>query len=129
MRTVGNFNTDDPDRLARQLSDLEDNAQHESDSIRKTFAKLPVKTPVVNSGGGFYTVGQAIDCNTGGGAFTINLTVPADKLPGIAFILNRTATLVTVVPVPPAKIDTGVSNTFAGGLFMLFFDGVDWWSP
>lgn len=127
MRQIGSFQTDDPKRLDRQLSDLEDNIEHEVDDIRASFVPNFKITPIIK-GNGVYSTGIALIADTSVGAYSVLLSNPANKVPGLMLVVNKGAANLTLRPLTPALINAATTVVLGVGMFLLLFDGTNWWS-
>lgn len=128
MRQIGTFSTDDPRQLMTQLSNLEQNIVKETGDIRAGF--VPDFAPTrIAVGGGIYSTGIALLADTSAGPFSVVLANPQNNVPGMMLVVNESGNHFTVVPTAPTLINLAASNFYAAGLFTLFFDGQNWWSP
>ncbi len=127
MNTIKQFVTGNPGQLSTQLSNLESNVVSETADIRAKFVPIPVTTAVVTSGGGSFSVGEAVIADTTLSTFTLNLTDPVNKAPGFAMLINRSSGNVTLKTIAPTLIQLSASLPFANGMWILFFDGTGWW--
>lgn len=124
LKLIRQFITDNAKRLSSQLSDFENNVQAETLNIRSTFVVAPVAVRV-NAGGGIYTTGQALLCDTSSAAFGV-LVSAKKNVPGFLVLINKGPNAVTVRPLS-GSIDQGSSISVASGNALIYFDGADWW--
>lgn len=133
MNTISQFATDDPKQLGTQLSKLEQNVVKETASIRQAFqlsaapidddSLSPVKT---------FTVGQCARLDTTLASPVINLSPPADGLPGDVVVVQRAGTKGFIAVAINSTINNAASAPFAAFPFAFvtrfYFDGTDFWS-
>lgn len=143
MKQIGNFQTDNAERLSEQLDRFQANVVTETADIRKSFMPELQPVPFVGSTASpairSFTVGQIALCDTSLAAVNIALSPPADGAPGFAALVKRQATATAITLFPSGQSAPGIARTINGatskaytaaaaGLFWLFFDGVNWWA-
>lgn len=124
MKQVGQFQTDDPDRLTQQLDALQANVAQETSDIRLGY--MPLFVPkFIAQGGDVFSLGQAV-IFAGSAAASINVSPAANKAPGLMLVINQTSNSLTITPTSGALMDGSTARTVTGGMFFLFFDGTNW---
>jgi len=134
LKTVGNFQTEDPNRLSEQLDRFQDNVENETADIRASFItdltqKRFTATPTVAS---TLLPGQIALCESALGNVTVVLA-PGSK-PGWLAIVKKVAANNVVArasgtkPTGNRTVNAAATKNYAAvGLFWLYFDGTDWW--
>lgn len=140
MKKVGNFQTEDPNRLSEQLDRFQDAVDQETSDIRAGF--FPNLTQVSFSSVSPVSMTllptQIAICDSSSGNVTVTLSVPTSKSPKpgwLAIVKRFAANNVTLKPSGltalgvARRIDatTSLVRAAVGGLW-LYFDGSDWWS-
>lgn len=139
MKKVGNFQTEDKNRLSEQLDRFQDAVDQETTDIRSSFipqltaANFLSSTPVSAT----LLPGQIALCDSNLGNVTVTLATSVLKspMPGWLAIVKRfAANNVTVKPsgLTPLgaarRINATTSKVYAAvGVFWIYFDGSDWW--
>lgn len=129
LRTIKQYITDDPERLSSQLADFESNVVTETDSIRNSYTVRPTPTARILTGGGVFTVGQAVIIDTSAASYAVNLAAPADGRPGWVYFIHETTGTLTLRPTGSTTINNAATITHAVvGVLSVFFDGTRWYS-
>jgi len=144
MRTVGNFNTEDPARLTQQLDQFQKNADAETTDIRKTFSPGLQPLKLVATGATATRIlptlstGLIALCETALGSLQLILSPPVDGAPGFAaFVKKQTVNSITLMPAGQSApgiqrtINSAATKAYGAGvigLFYLYFDGSNWWA-
>lgn len=133
MNTISQFATDDPKQLGTQLSKLEQNAAKETASIRASYelSAVPVDDDS-SSPTKTFTVGQCARLDTTLATPVINLSPPADGLPGEVIVVQRNGTTGFIAVGINATINNAASAAFAAFPFAFvtrfYCDGKNFWS-
>lgn len=140
LKLLKQFVTDNARRLEQQLSQFEQNVANETQALDAGKMAQP-KQLVFTPGSPLtqtLTVGQIALCDTTTGGVTVVLAAPGDGKPGHAWVVRRSAP--GVVTIKPSGLSGGIPRTInnatsrvlgagsAGGPFILYFDGSNWWS-
>jgi hypothetical protein len=137
VKSVGDFQTQDPDRLSEQLDRFQDAVQQETASIRAGFIPQLKQVRFSSTSTVTETVlpGQVALCDSSIGNVSVTLAAPVNGAPGwLAVIKRAAANAVTLKPSGsagpnPRRINTGVSFVIAAvGVTWVYFDGSDWWA-
>lgn len=132
MKTVGTFDTRNPDRLAENLDRLQANVVTETQAIRLAYMLEP-EFKRFNGGDPFatFTTDQIAVVSTITGDVKIGLGKPSG--PGFAALAKQyAANNVFVTPAgsnngAPVLINGAAFKAYAAvGLYWLFFDGLNW---
>jgi hypothetical protein len=131
VKTIGNFQTEDPLRLSEQLDRFQANIVAETNAIR--IASMPNLRPAALSFTQLeaFSVGQIAIVDTSLGNVTITLGKP--DVPGFAAVAKQVAAN-SVIITPAGRtalgqilINQALSKAYAAaGLYWLFFDGLNW---
>lgn len=138
MKKVGNFQTEDKDRLSEQLDRFQDAVDTETQDIRVSFMPLPKQLGFTGGTANAQTLvtGQIALCDSNLGNITVSLAPPVGLVPGWSAVIKRfAANNVTVTPsgisAPSIarRINATTSKVYtAVGVFWIYFDGLDWWA-
>ncbi len=133
MKTVGDFQTQDPVRLSEQLDRFQGNVATEAQDIRAGFMPLLTQqtfspqTPI----GATLLTGQIALCDSTTGNVTVVLSA---MRPGWSAVVKRiAANTVNVFPsgsngLVARRINATTTLAIAVvGLTWVYFDGSDWW--
>lgn len=122
FRTVTSYDTDDQDRLARELSQLEDNIAAAMDRIATTA--LPKLAPTQLKTSAY--AAKLDDLVIASGTFGVVLPVATNQNNGrvVGIVVKSGAITVTSL----SKIQNATSDALsAAGLYLYVSTGVDWW--
>ena len=125
LRRIDSFATDAPDKLADQLSRLEDNISDALSTVpeRLTFSDW------LSSGSAQAAYGRVTRCDTSTNALTVALpSLSPDTIGREVGIKRKGANNVTLLPVEStALIDGATSATLAADrLYIYVHDGTEW---
>lgn len=130
FRTIGSFDTDDEDKLSRQLTALEDNAVAAVTAV--ALSSMPLFAPT-NRKTADYIAGLdelvTVDSSGGNRAVTLPIAKPANGGHFVAIARTSASNAVT------ARCASGLINLAATytvaasvGLTLFLSDGVGWWA-
>lgn len=139
MKTVGNFNVEDPRRCSEQLDRFQDNVENETKDIRATFmpAFEPIVfTPATSTLDSTLLVSQIALCDTTAASVTVTLSAGRLGQPGFLALVKRSVNFSLFIrpsglsaPNTPRLIDnTSGLTKLTAGLYLVYFDGLNWWS-
>lgn len=129
MRLLSSFDGDDPEKLSRQLSQLEMNA---SDAIDATISTSEPRFAPTNKKTGTYVakVGDFVQVDSSAVDGTVTLPVATTGNAGLRVAVARLSAANTVtVNVAAGKVNQAASVALAAAtrLFLYVSDGVNWW--
>lgn len=140
MKKIGNFQTEDKDRLSEQLDRFQEAVDQETQNIRAGFmprleqvafsSVTPISTTLL--------VGQIGMCDSSIGNVSVVLSVSSLKSPSpgwLAIVKKFAANNVTLKPSGMSGLNvarrinatTSVVRAAVGALWV-YFDGIDWWT-
>lgn len=140
MKKVGNFQTEDKNRLSEQLDRFQDYVDSEAQDIRSSFVPTLKQARVNAARGGVFGGGQIVICDTSLNNVDIVLAAASTEPGWLAVVKCATANTLTVFPsgvtalgaarrinATTAKAYVGAGAT-AMSLHWIYFDGSDWWA-
>ena len=140
MKKIGNFQTENKDRLSEQLDRFQEAVDQETTNIRATFMPrleqrtFSTVTPVTDT----LLIGQIGMCDSTVGNVTVTLSTSSLRSPPpgwLAIVKKVAANNVTLKP--SGVTDLGIARRInattsvvraAVGALWVYFDGVDWWA-
>ncbi len=130
LRTLSNFDTEDPAELARQLSQLEQNVD---DAVRSTVASsvAPFQPTSRVTAAYVASIDQLVRVDTVSGNVAVTLPIATVKNAGRTVAIARMSASNTLTVAPVQGTVNGAASlalTAAVRLFFLVSDGVGWWS-
>lgn len=136
MKKIGNFQTEDKDRLSEQLDRFQEAVDQETSDIRAQF--MPMLAPRLFSPstpiGTTLTPGQLALCDSASGNVSVVLSLGK---PGWCAVVKRSAAnTVNVFPSGSSgfgarRINATTSVAYGAGVVgvnWIYFDGLDWWA-
>lgn len=141
LKQIHQFITENLKHLSTQLSTFENNVSDETKAIREGYLPQFEQVSFTNVSPVSMTllVGQAAQCDTSIGNVTVTLAASAVKSPpaGWHAIIKRSASnAITLKPsgqnlTGARRINATTSRVYAAatvGVFLVYFDGSDWWA-
>lgn len=126
LRRIDSFATDEPEKLADQLSRMEDN-------VDKAVSRAPPKLTFsdwVSSGQPQAQYDQALRVDTSVGAILATLpSVTPETVGRVVAVVRSGANAVTIAPVETAVLIDGATTAVLGavGLYLYVHDGANWY--
>jgi len=140
LELIKQFITDNASRLGQQLSRFEQNVATETQALSDGKIDQPAQVrvnPNTSVDKSIITTGQIALCDVTTGNVLLVLSAPSDGKPGFAWLLKRAAAnTLTIKPSGMAnnvaRLVNNATSKFYGagtvGLFLLYYDGANWWA-
>ncbi len=125
LRRIDSYATDNAEKLADQLSRLEDNITNALSTVPERL----VFTDWLSSGEAQASYGRVLRCDTATSALTVALpSLSADSAGRQVGIKRKGANSVTVLPVESTALIDGASSVTLStdGLYIYVHDGTEW---